>query len=58
MISSTFYGQKSQVDQIQNIVRNIVQALIEFEKHKKFVTEAYKKFEIKKNQKIRIEDLL
>ena len=35
-----------------------MQALIEYEKNKKFVTEAYKRFEIKKNQKIRIEDLL
>ncbi len=39
-------------------MRNIVQALIEFQKHNKFITEGYKRFELKKTQKIRIEDLL
>jgi hypothetical protein len=52
------FQQKTIIEQIQTIVRNIVGALIEFTKHSRFVSEAYKKFELKKSQKIKIEDLL
>ena len=51
--------QQTILDQIQSIVRNIVGALVEYTKNNgKFMTDNYKKFELKKNQKVRIEDLL
>ncbi len=40
------------------MVKDITKALAEYTKQKKFVSEPYKQFELKKNQRIRIEDLL
>ncbi len=39
-------------------MRNIARALVEHTRNKKFVSEMFKQFELKKNQRIRIEDLL
>ena len=36
----------------------MIGALVEQKKHKKFVSEAYRHYELKDKQKIRIEDLL
>jgi tRNA U38,U39,U40 pseudouridine synthase TruA len=46
------------LDQLQNLVRNIVGALIEYKKQKKFTSDAYKHYELKEKQRIRIEDLI
>lgn len=47
------------LEQLQNLVRNIVGALIEHKKQKgKFTSDAYRHYELKDKQKIRIEDLL
>ena len=46
------------VEQLQVLVRNIVGALIEHKKVRRFVSEQYRGYELKDKQKIRIEDLL
>jgi hypothetical protein len=57
--SSLFDLNKSTlVEQLQALVRNIVGALIEHKKVRRFVSEQYRGYELKDKQKIRIEDLL
>ena len=43
---------------MQNLVRNIVGALIEYKKQKKFTSDQYKHYELKEKQRVRIEDLI
>ena len=52
------FNKSTLLDQLQNLVRNIVGALIEYKKQKKFTSDAYKHFELKEKQRIRIEDLI
>ena len=46
------------IEQLQGLVRNIVGALVEFKKQKKFTSDGYKHYELKEKQKVRIEDLI
>ena len=46
------------MEQLQALVRNIVGALVEHKKVRRFVSEQYRGYELKDKQKIRIEDLL
>ena len=43
---------------MQSLVRNVVGALIEHKKVRRFVSEQYRGYELKDKQKIRVEDLL
>lgn len=43
---------------VKSLAFDIVSALIENSKHGKFLSENYKRFQLKRTQKIRIEDLL
>lgn len=52
-------NRKKLIDKLQELVKHIVEALIEYKKNKnKFSSEQFKHFELKEKQKIRIEDLL
>lgn len=57
--SSLFDMSKSTlVEQLQSLVRKIVGALIEYKKHKKFVSEQYKQLDMSSKRGIKVEDLL
>lgn len=51
-------SKRNLASEIQKIATDIVSALMEHNKNKKFVTESFKKFVLKPNQKIRVEDLI
>jgi hypothetical protein len=54
-----YLTRRDQSQRILKIVKDIAKALVEYTKHKKvFMSEAFKKFSLKANQKVRIEDLL
>ena len=52
------FSKSTLVEQLQSLVRNIVGALIEYKKQKKFTSEPYKHYDLKEKQRIRIEDLI
>lgn len=57
-ISLLDLNKQTLLDQLQNLVRNIVGALIEYKKQKKFTSDQYKHYELKEKQRVRIEDLI